>query len=124
VAALLKARIDAHTVRPVPVIVRTVAEMDAVVTGNPFVGKKGLALDRLYVTFLAEVPVKPDSARLDRLAGQRDQYHLHRREVYLHCPINYGESKLSNAAVEKALGVAATTRNWSTVAALLAMAGG
>jgi len=25
--------------------------------------------------------------------------------MFLHCPINYGETKLSNAAIEKALGV-------------------
>jgi uncharacterized protein (DUF1697 family) len=124
VAALLKARIDAHTVRPVPVVMRTVAEMGHIVTRNPFLGQKGVALDRLHVTFLGEAPVKPDPARLDQLAEQRDQYHLAGREIYLHCPINYGESKLSNAAIEKTLGVSATTRNWATVTALLALAVG
>ena len=33
----------------------------------------------------------------------------------------YGQSKLSNTAIEKVLG-SATTRNWNTVTALLAMA--
>jgi uncharacterized protein (DUF1697 family) len=124
VATLLKARIDAHTVRPVPVVMRTIAEMSRIVTRNPFLGQKGVALDRLHVTFLAEAPVKPDSTRLDQLAGQRDQYHLAGREIYLHCPINYGESKLSNAAIEKTLGVSATTRNWATITALLGLAAG
>ena len=65
--------------------------------------------------------MKPDTARLDKLAGTRDEYRLAGREVYLHCPINYGQTKLSNTAIEKLLG-SATTRNWNTVTALIAMA--
>jgi len=123
-AALIKTTIDAQTVRPVPVVIRAASEMGRIVAGNPFLGRKGVAADKLHVTFLGELPVKPDTARLDRLAGERDQYHLAGKEIYLHCPINYGETKASNAAIEKVLGVSATTRNWNTVTALLAMAGG
>lgn len=127
-AALLKSTIDAQTVRPVPVVIRSAREMGDIVAGNPFLAPlssgKGVAADKLHVTFLGELPVKPDTVRLDRLAGERDQVHLAGKEIYLHCPINYGETKASNAAIEKVLGVNATTRNWATVTALLAMAGG
>jgi uncharacterized protein (DUF1697 family) len=68
------------------------------------------------------VPVKTARDRLDALAGSRDQYRLAGREIYLHCPINYGETKLSNTAIEKVLGVGATTRNWRTVTTLHGMA--
>jgi uncharacterized protein (DUF1697 family) len=44
------------------------------------------------------------------------------REIYLSCPNGYGNTKLSNAAIEKKLSVVATTRNWKTVNTLLAMA--
>lgn len=40
-------------------------------------------------------------------------------EVHLHCPGGYGRSKLANTALEKALGLRATTRNWNTVNKLL-----
>jgi uncharacterized protein (DUF1697 family) len=75
------------------------------------------------VTFLGDAPKQPDVASLDKLAGTRDEYRLARREIFLHCPINYGETKLSNSAIEKALGVSATTRNWNTVTALAEMVG-
>ena len=120
---LLKERIDAATRRPVPIVLRSAAEMRAVVSANPFLKQSGIDLEKLHVTFLGAVPAKPDSARLDKLAGDRDRYHLLRREMYLYCPINYGDSKLSNTAIEKALAVTATTRNWKTVLALLGMAG-
>jgi uncharacterized protein (DUF1697 family) len=121
---LLKEKIDAQTVRPVPIVVRTASEMAAVVTANPFLKERGINIEKLHVTFLGEAPNRPDPIRLDKLAGRRDRYHLARRELYLYCPINYGESKLSNSAIEKVLAVSATTRNWSTVTTLLSMAGG
>lgn len=120
-AELLKETIDAQTVRPVPVVLRTGTELASVVAGNPFLKERGIDPGKLHVTFLDAAPAKPDSSRLDQLAGSRDQYHLIRREIYLHCPINYVETKLSNAAIEKTLGVTATTRNWKTVTTLLSM---
>jgi uncharacterized protein (DUF1697 family) len=76
----------------------------------------------LYVTFLAIAPPKPALEKLDALAGTRDEYRWVGREIYLHCPINYGETKLSNTAIEKTFSVGATTRNWKTVTVLCEMA--
>jgi uncharacterized protein (DUF1697 family) len=45
------------------------------------------------------------------------------RTVFLYCPHGYGTSKLTNAAVEKAAGTKATTRNWRTLERLAEMAG-
>jgi uncharacterized protein (DUF1697 family) len=121
VARKLKAAIDAQTRLPVPVVVRTAGEMGKIVAQNPFLKQKGIDPSKLHVTFLQRMPANPDTARLDQLAGTRDQYRLAVREVYLHCPINYGQSKLSNTAIERVLG-SATTRNWNTVTALTTMA--
>ena len=44
--------------------------------------------------------------------------------IYLELPHGYGRTKLNNALFERKLGTAATTRNWRTVLALAAMAGG
>jgi uncharacterized protein (DUF1697 family) len=123
-AAMLKAAIDQQTRLPVPVIVRSAKEMAALVGACPFLKRKAIDASKLHVTFLGDVPKQPDIARLDKLAGARDEYRLEPREVFLHCPINYGETKLSNTGIEKALGVSATTRNWNTVTTLAAMAGG
>lgn len=120
VAKKLKARIDGQTRLPVPVFVRTAIEIKAIADGNPFLNRKGIDASKLHVTFVSALTESPDTARLDKLAGTRDEYRLASREVYLHCPINYGQTKLSNAAIEKVLGPA-TTRNWNTVTALAAM---
>ncbi len=121
-AAMLKLTIDKQTLLPVPVIIRSSKEMADIVARNPFLKRRGIDATKLHVTFLGDLPKHVDGARLDKLAGTRDQYLFARREIYLHCPINYGETKLSNTAIEKALGVSATTRNWATVTTLSAMA--
>jgi uncharacterized protein (DUF1697 family) len=43
-----------------------------------------------------------------------DRWHAADDAIYLHCPGGYGRTKLNNGAIEKALGVRATTRNWNT----------
>ncbi len=123
-AETLKTTIDAQTRLPVTVVVRSASEMAKIVAGNPFLKQKGVDLAKLHVTFLAKAPSKPAPEKLDALAGRRDEYRLVGQEIYLHCPINYGETKLSNTAIEKALSVGATTRNWKTVTVLCAMAAG
>jgi uncharacterized protein (DUF1697 family) len=95
--------------------------MANILAQNPFLKRRGIDATKLHVTFLGDVPKHVDSARLDKLAGPRDAYVVAKREIYLHCPINYGETKLSNTAIEKALGVSATTRNWTTVTTLAEM---
>jgi uncharacterized protein (DUF1697 family) len=121
-AQTLKATIDAQTRLPVTVVLRSAADMEKVIADNPFLKQKGVDVTNLHVTFLGKAPVKPALDRLDALAGTRDQYRLAGSELYLHCPINYGETKLSNGAIEKVLGVGATTRNWKTVTTLHVMA--
>jgi uncharacterized protein (DUF1697 family) len=120
-AQSLKIAVDAQTRLPVTVVIRSAADMAKIVAGNPFLGQKGVDVVKLHVTFLDKAPVEPTLDRLDALAGSRDQYRLAGREIYLHCPINYGETKLSNTAIEKVLGVGATTRNWKTVTTLHGM---
>lgn len=44
-------------------------------------------------------------------------------EVYLWCPNGARDTRLTNAFVERRLGVISTARNWSTVTRLAAMAG-
>jgi uncharacterized protein (DUF1697 family) len=123
-ATMLKQKIDGQTRLPVPVIIRSAKEMVEIVAQNPFLKRRGIDASRLHVTFLGDVPKQIDVERLNTLAGTRDEYHLVRREIFLHCPINYGETKLSNTGIEKALGVSATTRNWNTVTTLAEMVQG
>lgn len=105
----------------VPVIVRSVDEIQTVVNSNPFVKMKGIDLEKLHVTFLADVPAKEHLEKIKQYNYPPDEFKINGREAYLHCPVNYGNSKLSNTFFESKLKVVATTRNWRTVNELLRM---
>lgn len=124
VAALIEGKVSEATRLPVSVLIRTPAQLKRLVAGNPF-AQEAAALPRsVHVTFLAAAPSKAGFAAVGRIQAGADRWQAARREVYLHCPNGYGRSRLNNAALERALGVRATTRNWSTVAALHAMVAG
>jgi uncharacterized protein (DUF1697 family) len=104
----------------VTVLVRTKAELDKLVRGNPFAKADPATL---HVTFLDAAPAKDRARKLGEREFEPDEFQVAGREVYLRCPNGYGRSKLSNAFLEKQLDVRATTRNWKTVTALAELAG-
>jgi uncharacterized protein (DUF1697 family) len=105
----------------VPVLVRTAKEMEQVLQGNPLAGVEGIDETRLHVTFLADKALKSAARDLEALVTKPEQIRVSGREIYLYCPNGYGTSKISNTAIEKKLGVGATTRNWRSVNALVEM---
>lgn len=113
----IEKRIKADLGLEVAVLVRTKAQLAALVDGNPFGDPK-----TVHVTFLAEKPAAARVRKLDPERSPGDEFRVVGREVYLRCPNGYGPSKLSNSYFEKQLGVAATTRNWRTVTKLAELA--
>jgi len=104
-----------------PVIVRTSKEMRNVIADNPFLKEKSMDSSKLHVTFLSESAQKGSVKKLETLATRPDRFYPVSREIYLYCPGGYGRTKLSNNAIEKALSVRATTRNWKTTNILFEM---
>jgi uncharacterized protein (DUF1697 family) len=107
---------------PVPVLLRTSEELEHIVRHNPFLKQPGIDPAKLHVTFLSAPAPKSTAEHLKTLATALEQFHVRGREIYLYCPNGYGRTKLSNAAIEKKLDAQATTRNWKSVQALVALA--
>jgi uncharacterized protein (DUF1697 family) len=106
----------------VPVILRTVEEWAKVVANNPFMNQESIDLEKLHVTFLGKVPTDILLNKIKTFDFSPDKFTIIGKEVHLHCPIDYGHTKLSNRFFEGQLKVQATTRNWNTVNKLLALA--
>jgi len=124
-AAALTSAIEKRIARDfgidVVIVLRTRAELGKVIAANPF----GPAdLSKVHVTFLAEKPAAALVRALDDHTAPPDDFRVHGREVYLHCPSGYGTTKLNNTFWERKLKIAATTRNWNTVNKLFDLAGG
>jgi len=106
----------------VPIIIRTAEEMQKVISENPFPKQKGINIEKLHVTFLAEVPDKAQVISISHLDFSPDKFIIAGKEVYLYTPGGYGITKLSNNFFENKLKVTATTRNWKTVNKLAELA--
>ena len=99
-------------------IVRTAAEMRAVVDGNPLtIGDPA----KTAVLFLYATPAPLDG--FDAGAYAPEEMAVVGREVYFGLPNGIGRAKLPPAAGRR-LKVPATMRNWRSVTALLDLAGG
>jgi len=120
----LEKKLAGETRLPVTVIVRRVEEIRGVLTANPLLGQRGIDPSKLHVTFLREAPEKSPVEALRKIAAGADEFRWAGTEIYLHCPAGYGETKLSNAALERILGMRATTRNWRTVTKLCDLCSG
>lgn len=103
----------------VPSELRTNREFADIIHECPY-GSKGMAQEgtKILVSFLSARPQKNKLDEIMTYAAADERLVLKDREIYLYCPNGYGRSKLSNAFLEKKLGVGATTRNWKSVIAL------
>ena len=108
----------------VPVLTKTADEMAEIVKRNPFATDTALDQKKLYVTFLSDDPRANAGELLKPLAANGERFHVVGRAVYGCFPNGYGETKLSNTAIEKKLSCGATTRNWNTTRTLLEMTRG
>jgi len=112
VKAELEARLLAYAKKPIGVVLRTAAEMAAVLKANPF--PKGEP-KFTYAIFLDQ---RPPRDALEHTVGQNDEeMRLGAREIYVHYPSGMGRSKLRIPAAK-----AGTARNMNTVAKLADMA--
>ena len=96
------------------------AEMEQAIASNPFPEAEAEP-KTLHLYFLTSVPQNPDLKTLDSLKKANEQFKLIDNVFYLYAPDGIGRSKLAERT-EKALGVAATARNWRTVCKVMAMA--
>jgi uncharacterized protein (DUF1697 family) len=112
VKAALEKRLHAYAGAPVGVVVRTAAEMAAVLKANPF----PKAAPSQAVAIFLDKPLPRDA--LDHAAGVNDEtMRLGKREIFVHFPSGQGRSKLRIPAAK-----AGTARNMNTVAKLAEMA--
>lgn len=103
----------------VGVLLFTVAEFQKMVGDCPF---EEVAENRVYLTFLRQVPAGGDLNLLAEKAASTEQYQLIDQVFYLYAPAGYSKTKLHNQLIEKYFAVEATTRGLKSCRGLLALA--
>ena len=110
--AELEARLRGYAGAPIGVVLRTAAELAAVLKANPF----PKAPPKFTVAIFLDDPLPRDA--LAHITGRQDEeVALGKREIYAHYPSGIGRSKLRIPAAKTG-----TARNMNTITALVAMA--
>jgi uncharacterized protein (DUF1697 family) len=107
----------------VPVIVKEPAELQEYWQQSTFIHQRKEDAANVYISFLAEAPDAAGLAQLKAVTAAPDEWLAYKKAIYLFCPGGYGHTKLNNNLLEQKLKRMATTRNWKTLNALIAMAG-
>lgn len=103
------------------VVVRTAAEVVAVVAANPFLAR-GVDAKSLHVSFCFGPCDPAQVAAVDSSSYAPDDVELRGSDAYLHTPDGLGRSKIGAESMMRKLGIQGTVRNWRTVTTLAAMA--
>jgi uncharacterized protein (DUF1697 family) len=106
----------------VTILVRTADEMLTTRRINPFMENKEINIEKLHVTFLAEMPQSEYLTSIKKFDFSPDQFVIIGKDVYLYCPNGYGKTKINNDFFETKLKLSASTRNWRTVCTLVDIA--
>jgi uncharacterized protein (DUF1697 family) len=106
----------------VPVLLRTREAVTTMLIVNPYAARAEAAPTACHITLLSSAPLPAQAEALALVSSAPDECTLLGREVYLYCPGGYGNTKFSNAFIERKLKVTATTRNLNTMRAMLTLA--
>ena len=97
------------------VMLRTSAELEAIIGRSPFKDQPGRDTRLVVVLFLASSPdATAQEALLKAHAGPEELF-ISGQEAYIYYPDGQGRSKLSGSFIEKKLKTMGTARNWNTV---------
>jgi uncharacterized protein (DUF1697 family) len=104
------------------VILRTVEEMIAIVSGNPLLKEPGVDTTKFHVLFFSEAPSADAIKKLQSLTLSPDKVRHKGKEIYFYFPNGVSGSSIWKHNLDRVMSVSGTMRNWKTVNTLCEMA--
>ncbi len=103
----------------VPVLVKTISEIEIILTSCPFSEEQKAAS---YFTLLNKAPSNDLANEVSMLIYPHEEFVITQNCVYFFSEKSYSDAKCNNNFFEKKLKVTATTRNYRTLVKLLELA--
>jgi uncharacterized protein (DUF1697 family) len=100
---------------PTAVMLRTSAELSAIVAKNPFQSQPEKESNRVVIMFLSARPAVSAVDDLLKTYTGPEEIVADGQELYIYYSEGSGRSKLTNTYIEKKLHTFGTARNWNTV---------
>lgn len=101
------------------IMLRSDAELERIVDANPFPEMARDDPGHLVAMLLGGKPHADAAKRIAAVHSGPEQIEIAGENAYITYPQGIGKSKLTNALLEKHLGVSGTARNWNTIRKLL-----
>jgi uncharacterized protein (DUF1697 family) len=124
--AALEKQLEAETLKrfkiEVSYLVRTPADLAAVIQANPFPREAAADPSHLLVMFLKSPPAPACIKDLAAVVKPPEKLHVIGNHAYISYGAGVGTSKLTGAVIEKKLACRGSARNWNTVLKLAALA--
>jgi len=117
-ARRIEATVAARFGSRVQIMLRTAAELGRALGDSPFASQAARNPATVHIGFLSRPPANSRALDTDAERVAPDRFVVRDREIHLWYPNGLGRSKLTNALIERRLGVSATSRNWNTVTKL------
>lgn len=109
--------------RPLEFFVRDQAEWRKIILGNPYLDEARKDPSHLVVMCLkAKLTIAACEALKAAIPG-RETFRAEGPHLYIYYPDGIGESKFTNALIDRKLGASGTARNWNTVQKIAALMG-
>lgn len=97
----------------IPTMVRSVAEVEAVVAASPFAPPAGKH-EQVYVGFIRDLPAPALAEALVAQSMETDRFNIDGKTLYIWQRKDVAKNLLDKLNVERALKTPVTTRNWAT----------
>jgi uncharacterized protein (DUF1697 family) len=96
-------------------LVRSAAEWQKIIAGNPFPEEAKNDPGHLVVMFLKQAPPAVKVHAIQAAIQGPEVLSCDGKQLYIVYPAGQGRSKLTGVLIEKQLGLRGTARNWNTV---------
>jgi uncharacterized protein (DUF1697 family) len=103
-------------------VIRSAKEWREVVARNPFRKEAQRDPGHLVVMFLKQAANAKDVKAVQAAIAGPEVIRADGKHLYIVYPAGIGKSRLTNALIEKKLGIRGTARNWNTVLKIAALA--
>jgi len=106
----------------VPVMIRTVKELNSIISSNPFLSENNFEPSKMAVIFLYENVSEAQIQKVINIDYPPDKFKISGREIFIYCPNGFGKTKLYTNFFEKKMSVTGTARNWKTISTIMQIA--
>jgi uncharacterized protein (DUF1697 family) len=103
----------------VPVIVISKNDLEACLSGNPFLKDKEVDMKKLYVAFVSTILSSNSMNDLRISQFKPDEASIDGNKIFIKYAVGAGKTRFDQKYIEKKLNVIATIRNYNTVIQLL-----